>query len=278
MAEASTTLGRCVARARQRLPRYEAELLVSCSLGVPRSHLYAFEERRVGQDALRRFAEYIERRCRGEPVAYILGQRGFRGLDLVVTPDVLIPRPDTETLVEAALPLIGRKARVLDLGTGSGAIALAIAAERPQATVTATDIDPACIALCRHNAARLGLAVETLLADRFDGVAGSFDVIVSNPPYVDADDPHLDRGDVRFEPRRALVGGSNGGLDFMAGLVRAAPARLAACGWLCVEHGRDQEAAVGRLFAESAFGDIRCHRDIEGRPRVTVGRCANGLP
>ena len=271
MAEAIPTLRECVVYARRRLPRYEAELLVSTSLGVPRNHLYAFDERAVDPAAFARMAETVARRQDGEPVAYILGERGFWNLDLEVTPDVLIPRPDTETLVAAALPLIAPGARVLDIGTGCGAVALAIAAERPRASVTATDIDPACIALCRRNARRLGLSVATRIADCFGGIGGRFDVIVGNPPYVDDDDPRLDEGDLRFEPRRALRGGPNGGLDIISRLVGEAPDHLLPGGWLCLEHGYDQERALARAFRARGFGRVRCHRDIGNRPRVSVG-------
>ena len=276
MAEPVPTVRECILYARERLPRYEAELLVSSSLGMPRNHLYAFDERTVDQATFRRMTATVARRRDGEPVAYILGERGFWNLDLEVTPAVLIPRPDTETLVAAALPLIGPSARVLDVGTGSGAVALAVAAERPQASVTATDVDPACIVLCGRNATRLGLSVETAVADCFEGIDARFDVIVSNPPYVDDDDPRLDEGDLRFEPRRALLGGPNGGLDIIARLVREAPARLLPGGWLCLEHGCDQEAALARMFRMHGFRRIRCHRDIEGRPRVTLGRRGGG--
>ncbi len=271
-----STLRECIAYARKRLPRFEAELLASTSLGVPRSHLYAFDERPVVPLAFARMKRSIARRQDGEPVAYILGERGFWSLDLEVTPDVLIPRPDTETLVAAALPLIAPDARVLDVGTGCGAVALAIATERPGASVTATDIDPACIALCRRNAKRLGLRLATSVADCFVGVGGRFDVIVSNPPYVDDDDPRLDEGDLRFEPRRALRGGPNGGLDIIARLIGEAPDYLLPGGWLCLEHGSDQEAVLAQAFRARGFCGIRCHRDIENRPRATVGCWENG--
>lgn len=271
MAEATPTIRECVVYARRCLPRYEAELLVSTSLGVPRNHLYAFDERVVAPAAFSRMAETVARRQQGEPVAYILGMRGFWNLDLEVTPDVLIPRPDTETLVAAALPLIAPRARVLDIGTGSGAIALAIASERPEASVMATDVDPACIAACRCNARRLGLSVATRVADCFEGIGDRFDVIVSNPPYVDDDDPRLDEGDLRFEPRRALCGGPNGGLDIIARVIREAPDYLLPGSWLCLEHGDDQEGALAQAFEARGFRRVRCHRDIENRPRVTVG-------
>ena len=266
------TIGGCVAYARQRLPRHEADLLVSRSLDVPQSHLYAFEERTIAPVATTRLKDWIARRSAGEPVAYILRERGFWGLDLEVSPDVLIPRPETETLIEAALPLIGEEARVLDMGTGSGAVALAIASERPRAEVTATDIEARSLAICQRNAARLGLPVKTVLADCLEGVGAGFDVIVSNPPYVDDADPRIDQGDLRFEPRLALLGGPNGGLDFLARLIREATAGLAPQGWLCVEHGCDQGSPVARLFGQTGFEDVRGHLDLENRPRVTVGR------
>ena len=272
MRDAVGTIGECVGYARERLPRLEADLLVSGSLGVPRSHLYAFEERIVEPSLGTRLTGWIDRRARGEPVAYILGRRGFRGLDFEVTPDVLVPRPDTKTLVEAALPLVRRGARVLDVGAGCGNVALAIASERPDAFITATDIDPACIALCRRNAARLGLSVQTRIGDCFDGLDRRFDVVVGNPPYVDDADPRLGQGDLRLEPPRALVGGSNGGLDIVTRLIREAPDRLTAGGWPCLEHGCDQGDEVARLFENRGFVDIRGHLDIENRPRVTVGR------
>ena len=247
-------------------------MLLCRALGVPRSHIYALPERNVGVARAGRLAQWVARRRSGEPVAYILGERGFWGLDLAVTPDVLIPRPDTETLVAAALTRIRADARVHDLGTGSGAIALAIASERPDAHIVASDIDPRCVALCRHNAERLGLHVETRLADRFDGISGRFDVVVSNPPYVANDDDHLQRGDLRFEPPLALRGGATSGLDFIAALVREAPQHIKPGGWLCVEHGYDQACAVRKLFLESGFADTRNHKDLAGHPRATTGQ------
>ncbi len=264
-------IGACVDYARRRLPRMEADLLVCRALEVPHGHLYAFTERAVGGGALARLTDWIRRRAGGEPVAYILGEQGFWGLDLEVSPAALIPRPDTETLVAAALPHISTGARVLDLGTGCGAVALAIATERPGARIVATDLEPRCVELCRRNAARLGLDVDARVADCFDGITERFDVIVSNPPYVGTEDPHLSRGDPRFEPRRALVGGRHGGLEFINRLVRDAPPRLRPGGWLCIEHGWTQGGAVYAMFRDQGYTAIRGQRDIEGRPRVTVG-------
>ena len=265
------TLGACAAYARHRLPRLEADLLVRRAARVPRTHLYAFEERRVDAAGGAAVRGWVARRAAGEPLAYILGERGFWGLDLEVAPCAMIPRPDTETLVSAALPLVGANANVLDLGTGCGAVALAIASERPAAGVVATDIDPQCVALAKRNARRHGLAVRVRLADGFAGARERQHVIVSNPPYVAASDPHLRRGDPRFEPRRALVAGATG-LEFLARLAAGAPAHLEAGGWLAVEHGCRQGPAVAALFRQAGFEQVETRRDIEGRPRVTLGR------
>ncbi len=265
------SIGDCLCAARVRLPRREAELLVSHALEVPRSALYAFRERPVAPQAAMRCAAWVDRRTRGEPVAYILGRREFWGMDLEVSPAVLIPRPDTETLVAAALPHIDDGTEVLDLGTGCGAVALAIAAERPAARITATDIDSHCVALCRRNAARLGLPVQTAVADGLERFPGGLDAIVSNPPYVAQDDPHLRVGDLRYEPRHALVGGPSG-IEFIERLVREAPDHLRPGGWLCIEHGWDQSAVVRALYLAAGFRRVRGHRDLEDRPRVMVGQ------
>lgn len=263
-------IGACAAFARERLPRVDADILAGEAVGVAHSDLFAFEERAVDPVQAKRLACWVKRRVAGEPVAYILRRRGFWNLDLETTPAALIPRPDTETLVAAALARIDGESRVLDLGTGCGNVALAIAAERPQAVVLATDVDPACVALCRRNAERLALRVETRVADCFDGLGGGFDVIVSNPPYVAASDGHLAQGDLRFEPRLALVGGGEG-LDLIARLVREAPAQLRPGGWLCVEHGWDQHEAVAALFRAAGFKQVELKRDLAERPRVTLG-------
>lgn len=272
------TIGDCVSLARHRLPRFEADVLTAYALAVSRSDLYAFEERPVTRTVGARAAEWVARRAGGEPVAYILGEREFWGLRLKVTPDALIPRPETETLVGAALARTGADARVADLGTGCGAIALAVASERPDARILATDIDLACADLCRRNATRLRLAatqagtgVVVVAADLFDGLGGEFDVIASNPPYVATGDAHLHRGDLRFEPRLALDGGA-GGLRVIERLIREAPEHLADGGWLCIEHGCMQGPMVRNLFVAAGFAAIECFVDLERRPRVTVGQ------
>lgn len=272
------TIGDCVGFARRRLPRLEADVLTAYALAVSRSDLYAFQERPVTRTAGARVGEWIERRSGGEPVAYILGEREFWGLALSVTRDTLIPRPETETLVDATLARTGPDARVADLGTGCGAIALAIASERPGARILATDIDLACVELCRRNAVGLqlaatqaGVGVDVVAADLFDGIGGEFDVIVSNPPYVATGDPHLRRGDLRFEPRLALDGGRCG-LGVIERLIRQAPDHLADGGWLCIEHGCTQGQVVRDLFVAAGFDAVECFLDLEQRPRATVGQ------
>lgn len=262
------TVGGWVAFARARLSRVDADALAVAALGVDRACLHAFPERAVARKDGRRLVEWVERRVRGEPVAYILGKREFWGLEISVNARVLIPRADTETLVEAALERIGDAGSVLDLGTGSGCVALAIKRERPGVRVLATDVDSGCIDVARGNAAALGLEVEARLADGFCGVAERFDAVVTNPPYVEEGDPHLARGDLRFEPRRALVGG----LETISRIVREAPEHLNAGGWLVLEHGFDQARAVAALLEGAGFDDVTCIRDLAGHERVACGR------
>ena len=245
----------------------DADTLTVAGLGITRAHLHGFPERPVSPAASSRLADWVERRLQGEPVAYIIGQREFWGLEIAVDPRVLIPRPDTETLVEAALERIGDGASVLDLGTGSGCIALAIKSQRPNAQVLGTDIDPDCIKVASHNADVLGLDLQTRVADAFSGVPERFDAVVTNPPYVEPGDPHLSSGDLRFEPQHALVGG----LAAIACIVREAPAHLNAGGWLMLEHGFDQASAVAALFKTAGLQDVTCVQDLGGHDRVTCG-------
>ena len=229
------------------------------------------------------FARVVARRWKGEPVAYLTGRREFRGLALDVDPAVLIPRPETETLVDVALAMLptDRPAQVLDLGTGSGAIALAIAQERPLARVLATDRSRAALAVARRNARRLGLANVAFAGGNWyaalrgrPGAAAKlceFDLIVSNPPYVAEADPHLAQGDLRFEPRRALAAGPDG-LDALRTIVAGAPGHLAPGGWLVIEHGYDQARAVRALFAAAGLREFAATRDLAGIARVAAGR------
>jgi release factor glutamine methyltransferase len=255
--------------------RLEAEILLAACLDKPRSHLYAWPEREVEPWQQERFAALISRRALGEPVAYLLGQREFWSLPLTVTPQTLIPRHETETLVALALDTMPEDAllRIADLGTGTGAIALAIARERPRSEVIATDISPAALSVAKDNAARLGL-------DNVRFVCGSwcraltvdtFDFILSNPPYVAESDPHLREGDLHFEPRMALAAGPRG-LDELCRIIPGAHDCLRTDGWLIVEHGCDQGESVMQLMRTQGFRDISDHPDATGLSRVTRGR------
>jgi release factor glutamine methyltransferase len=256
--------------------RADAELLLAHALGKDRTWLFTHAGDPLDDAAALRFEALVERRRAGEPVAYLVGQRGFWRFDLEVTPDTLIPRADTECLVEQALARLpnDRALRLLDLGTGTGAIALALANERPRAGVVAVDLSPGAAAVARRNALRVGVAerVEVREGAWFAPVAGErFDLIASNPPYIEDDDPHLAEGDLRFEPRSALASGADG-LDDLRLIVRDAPAHLRPGGWLLVEHGWQQGTAVRALFDAAGFNDIGTVGDLEGRDRVTLGR------
>ena len=255
--------------------RLDAELLLAQVLGQTRSYLCAWPERLLSETQAREFDALVARRASGEPVAHILGRREFWSLDMEVTPATLIPRPDTELLVELALARIPADAawQVLDLGTGTGAIALALAHERRRCRVDAGDMSTAALAVAARNAQRLGVAnVRLHHGNWFEPFADQrFDVIVSNPPYIRADDPHLHQGDVRFDPRSALLAGDDGLRDLRT-IISGAPAYLRSDGWLLVEHGYDQEAAVVEMFARAGFTAIDTARDLGGQPRVSYGR------
>ena len=255
----------------------DAQVLLAHVLGVGRAWLIAHATDPLPRDRADAFFALAKRRREGEPVAYLTGRREFHGLDLDVSPAVLVPRPETETLVECALERLpaGRPLAVVDLGTGSGAIALAIASERPRARVLATDVSHEALAVARGNATRLGLVNVTFTQGDWYGAlpadAGPFDLVAANPPYIAAGDSHLDDGDLRFEPTRALTPGGDG-LDALRAIVAGAPARLLAGGWLVVEHGYDQSDTVRTLFAEAGFEAIEVRRDLAGIPRTVAGR------
>lgn len=257
--------------------RLETELLMMEVLGRSRAELYARPELPVDASALARFQRLIRRRRAGEPVAYILGRREFWSLELEVTPATLIPRPETEHVVELSLGLLPADdaCRIVDLGTGCGAIALALAKERPGWHVTATDESPSALAVASANARRLGLHnVSLALGDWGKALKDdSFELIVSNPPYVPSGDPHLREGDLRFEPRQALVGGKDG-LVSLRRVVADARRRLCRGGWLVLEHGHDQAGDVVRLLEAAGFRDVTHRRDLAGHLRVTAGRRA----
>lgn len=254
--------------------RLDIELLLAAAIGKTRSYLHTWPERIVSSEAAQTFADYLQRRRAGEPVAYILGQQGFWNLDLEVAPHTLIPRPETELLVETAMRLQSSDpARVLDLGTGTGAIALALASERRQWQVTAVDRVEEAVALAERNRQRLQLDnVRVLASHWFSALAGQrFELIISNPPYIADADPHLVAGDVRFEPSSALVAGQDG-LDDLRQIIAEAPAHLLAGGWLLLEHGFDQAAAVRELLARHGFEQIESHLDLNAHERITLGR------
>ncbi|MFA0995194.1 MULTISPECIES: peptide chain release factor N(5)-glutamine methyltransferase [Pseudomonas syringae group] len=254
--------------------RLDIELLLAAALGKPRSFLHTWPERIVSTEAAVAFAGYMQRRRTGEPVAYILGQQGFWKLDLEVAPHTLIPRPETEMLVEAALELVPAfaPAQVLDLGTGTGAIALALANERQQWKVTAVDRVPEAVALAERNRQRLQLDnAQVLNSHWFSALEGrQFDLIISNPPYIADADPHLSAGDVRFEPSSALTAGSDG-LDDLRTIIADASAHLNADGWLLLEHGYDQGPAVRELLIHHGFERIQTRRDLGEHERITFG-------
>ncbi|MBO3275023.1 peptide chain release factor N(5)-glutamine methyltransferase [Pseudomonas schmalbachii] len=254
--------------------RLDAELLLAAALGKPRSFLRTWPERLVDRETRERFEGWIERRRAGEPVAYILGHQGFWSLDLEVGKDTLIPRPDTELLVESALQLLpASPANVLDLGTGTGAIALALACERLSWHITGVDRIPEAVALAERNRARLHLNNAGFRRSHwFSALAGErFALIVSNPPYIPSGDPHLRQGDVRFEPSSALVSGADG-LDDIRLIIEQAPNHLEHEGWLMLEHGYDQGAAVRDLLQSRGFDAVDSRRDLGGHERISLGR------
>ena len=253
----------------------EAKLLLAHVLDRDRAWLAAHGDAALSRDQARAFDALARRRHDGEPIAYLTGRREFFGLDLEITPDVLIPRPETELLVELALAWLETDAteRVLDLGCGSGAVALAIAHERPRAAVLGADLAAGAIALARRNATRLGIVNATFIeSDWFARVPRErFAVVLANPPYVAEHDPHLLQGDLRYEPAGALSPGGDG-LDAMRAIVAAASGHLAPGGALALEHGHDQAGAVQALLHEAGFVAITSARDLAGIPRVTHGR------
>ena len=250
----------------------EARLLLSSASGLARSALIAHPQGELSQAAADAFLRIAERRRRGEPIAYLLGKREFYTLSLTVTPDVLIPRPETELLVDFALERLPKGGSVLDLGTGSGAIALAVKQQRPDAVVTAVERSPAALAVARANAVRHALAVEFLQGSWFAPMEDRrFDMIVSNPPYVAEGDPHLAEGDVRFEPRGALIGGPDGLADIRC-MVDDVARHLLRGGWLAIEHGAGQDGEVRALIRKSGLESVSSRPDLAGIARISVGQ------
>jgi len=257
-----------------RLPRLEARMLLERALGRPRAWLLAHDTDPMPAEAAQAYHALAARRLAGEPMAYLLGEREFMGHVFHVTPDVLIPRPDTELLAETAIAAAaGREGvAVLDLGTGSGAIAVSVALACPRAEVDATDRSPAALAVAGGNAARLGARVRLLQGDWYGALpdGARYDLIVSNPPYIADGDPHLVQGDLRHEPRGALTDEADG-LSALACIVAGAPARLRAGGALWLEHGWDQAEAVRGLLRQAGFRGVASRRDLAGIERISGG-------
>jgi release factor glutamine methyltransferase len=253
----------------------ETEVLLAHVLATSRAHLHTWPEQRLDTAQQQGFFALVARRAAGEPLAYLTGRREFWSLDLHVNRHTLIPRPETERLVELALARLpqDREGRVADLGTGSGAIALALAAERPACRIIATDLSAEALVVARGNARRLGLdKVAFRHGDWFAPLQGEcFDLIVANPPYIAEGDPHLAEGDLPAEPRHALVVGPDG-LAMLAAIVREAAAHLQAQGWLLLEHGHDQSAAVAALLRTAGFRAVQTWHDHAGIERVTGGQ------
>lgn len=255
-------------------PRRDAEILLGFVTGKARTFILAFGETPLSGEQQAQLAGLLARRARGEPVAHLIGEREFWSLPLFVSPATLIPRPDTECLVEQALArLPAAPCRILDLGTGTGAIALALASERPDCQVTAVDLIPEAVALAQRNADHLSIRnIEIVQSSWFSALEGQlFSLIVSNPPYIDAQDPHLAQGDVRFEPLSALVAADNGLADLHT-LIKDAPRYLLPQGWLLLEHGWQQGAAVREIFARYGWQQVETCRDYGDNERLTLGR------
>ncbi|AXE28967.1 peptide chain release factor N(5)-glutamine methyltransferase [Chromobacterium phragmitis] len=263
---------------RHELPRLEARmLLMQAWPGLTHAAIIGHPERELPDDAAAAFGALAARRLAGEPIAYLLGEREFYGRDFRVSPAVLIPRPETEHLVELALSRVDRlaPADIVDLGTGSGIIAVTLALEAPQWRVAAVDVSAAALAVAADNARRLGATVDFRQGSWFDPLdeVARYQLIASNPPYIERGDRHLSEGDLRFEPRGALTDEADG-LACLREIAAGAPARLAAGGWLMVEHGYDQGEAVRGLFSVAGLGQVETIRDLAGQDRVTVGRKA----
>jgi release factor glutamine methyltransferase len=276
-----TTISQALSEARRRLqatspsPAVDASILLCHVLGCSPGHLIAWPDKQLSPHQAMQFEQILQQRLEGRPVAYITGEREFWSLSLKVTSDVLIPRPETETLVELVLEKFSSSPAltVADLGTGSGAIACALAVERPAWNIIATDSSGEALDIARHNASvhKLG-NIRFVHGQWLEPLTGlDFDLIISNPPYIAIDDPHLAQGDVRFEPEAALASGKQG-MDAIRHLAQQAGQRLKAGGWLIVEHGYDQQQPVYDCFLQGGFEDILQLTDLAGQPRVTAGR------
>jgi release factor glutamine methyltransferase len=253
----------------------ENRILLCHATGLTRVQLITQAERPLGDAEAATLATLVQRRLDGEPIAYIVGKREFFGLDFQVNDAVLIPRPDTELLVELALERLPHNGRMLDMGTGSGAIAVACAHTRPDAHVTALDLSEAALQVARHNAAANGARVRFLRSDWFGALGPNekFELIASNPPYIAVGDQHLSQGDLRFEPTGALTDHADG-LSALRTIIDGSPRHLLPGGWLLLEHGSDQAAAVRALLSDAGYAEVQSWRDLAGIERVSGGRFA----
>ncbi|BCN92654.1 release factor glutamine methyltransferase [Thiomicrorhabdus immobilis] len=258
-------------------PKIDAELLLCHTLDVNRSYLFTWPEKELTAEQTHAFQNDLQLRLAGHPIAHIIGQREFWGLNLRVSNNTLIPRPDTETLIEAVLNLDGIKNKqaectILDLGTGSGAIALALKSELPHCDITAIDQSQAALEIARENAISNQLDVQFMQSDWFSAIGQKqYHCIVSNPPYIEEDDPHLNQGDVRFEPLSALTSGEDG-LDDIRLIINQAWSHLVSQGWLVIEHGYNQAESIAELFKETGFQNRTLCKDLGGNPRVSLGQ------
>ena len=255
--------------------RLDAELLLAHCLDKPRSYLYSWPDEELDDSCWQRYQKLVQRRLEPMPVAYLLGRREFYSMEFAARQQALVPRPETELLVEQALLLIPeeQELRICDLGTGSGIIAITLKKHRPLTRVHATDIDPACIELARENAHKHAVDIEFIESDWYRDLPDAlvFDLIVANPPYIAADHPFLKQGDLPAEPSLALTPGITG-LEALRQIITQAPRRLVLGGYLMLEHGYDQQAAVAELLAENGFGEIRCEYDDSDLPRTSIAK------
>ena len=253
-------------------PRLDAELLLAHCLDKPRSYLYTWPEQILENTCWQEFQQLVSRRLLPTPVAYLLGNREFYDLEFSTSPAALVPRPETELLIEQALSIIleDKPIRALDLGTGTGIIAITLKKHRPLVKMTATDVDPQCLELARVNAGRHAVDIDFILSSWFDRLEADppFDIIVSNPPYIAAEHPFMAQGDLPAEPALALTPGATG-LEALEIIIPKAPGYLSPGGYVIVEHGYDQQAGVASLFRDHGFNEIACHFDLNDLPRIT---------
>mgnify|MGYP000043961961 CR=1 FL=1 len=258
-------------------PKLDAELLLCNILQVNRTYLFTWPEKDVSPEQSITFQANLQKRLSGHPIAHIIGHREFWGLDLIVSKDTLIPRPDSETLIEAVLSLKevsnpNKNCSIVDLGTGSGAIALALKSELPHCTISALDQSLPALEVAKQNAQNNRLKVEFLHSNWFSAIEQQqFDCIVSNPPYIEDDDPHLQQGDVRFEPLSALTSGSDG-LNDIRLIIDQAWLHLYKQGWLVIEHGYNQAESINQLFQKAGYQNLQLHKDLAGNPRISLGQ------